>query len=299
MTDQSAIRSTDVAFDSAGATLMGTLHIPDGPDGQTYPGVIVTGAWTTVKEQMPATYAQELAKRGYAALVFDFRGWGASEGEPRYLEDPVAKTEDIQAAARFMASNEAHALGVADEKLSGVGVCASSGYMADAVASDARFGKLAMIAAWVHDPALAEQIYGGPESTAGLIEAGKKAAAADEPQIITAASTTDSASLMYQVPYYTEEDRGLIPAYDNKFNVASWEPWLTYDALSIAERLDKPTLIVCSDAAALPQGAHAFADRMKSRPEELWLENVTQFDFYDRPETVETSANAVAAFLAK
>lgn len=65
------------------------------------PAAVVTGAWTTVKEQMAGTYARELAARGFAALTFDLSGWGQSDGEPRYVEDYVQKTADIKEAAGF------------------------------------------------------------------------------------------------------------------------------------------------------------------------------------------------------
>ncbi|WP_261338386.1 hypothetical protein [Rhizobium leguminosarum] len=100
---------------------------------------------------------------------------------------------------------------------------------------------------------------------------------------------------MYQIPYYTEPTRGLIPQYDNKFNLASWEPWLTYDSVATGDRLDKPTLIVHSEAAAIPQGARAFFARLRGDASEIWLDGVTQFDFYDNPQHVTRAADAVAA----
>ena len=99
---------------------------------------------------------------------------------------------------------------------------------------------------------------------------------------------------MYRIPYYTEAERGLIPEYDNKFNLASWEPWLTYDFVAVGARLDKPTLIVHSEAAAVPQGAHAFFALLDGDASEIWLEGVTQFDFYDSPKDVTRAADAAA-----
>ncbi|MEN9520619.1 MAG: hypothetical protein RLZZ381_3207 [Cyanobacteriota bacterium] len=76
-----------VTFASNNQTLVGNLYLPDDYQEETkLPAVIVvTGAWTTVKEQMPATYAKEMADRGYAALAFDFRNWGESGGLITYL----------------------------------------------------------------------------------------------------------------------------------------------------------------------------------------------------------------------
>ena len=71
-----------VSFNSHGNTLQGTLYLPDTATAP-FPAVVVTGAWTTVKEQMADPCARELAARGHAALAFDFTGWGQSEGTPR------------------------------------------------------------------------------------------------------------------------------------------------------------------------------------------------------------------------
>ncbi|MBO9448113.1 CocE/NonD family hydrolase [Ruegeria sp. R14_0] len=281
----------EVTFDSNGNALKGTLYTPEGASG-ALPAVIVTGAWTTVKEQMPGTYARELAARGFAALAFDFTGWGESEGTPRYVEDPTVKTADIHAAAAFLTSLDE----VDSNRVSGLGVCASSGYMAGAVADDANLQKVALVAPWLHDAAMAEGIYGGPEMAASLIAASEAGDAADT--VLLGASTTDENAVMYQAPYYTEEDRGLIPAYDNKFSVASWKPWLTYDAQTSADRLTKPMLMVGSPSIALPAGAAAYEARTKAPLEKLWLgDDVTQFDFYDRKDAVTTASDAVADFL--
>ncbi len=280
-----------VSFDNNGTTLRGTLYMPE-KTTTPLPAVIVTGAWTTVKEQMAGTYARELAARGFAALAFDFSGWGESDGAPRFVEDPATKTADIRAAAAFLTALPE----VDSASVSGLGVCASSGYMAAAVADDDRLQKVALVAPWLHDAAMAEGIYGGAESVANLIAASEAEGAAET--VLVAASATDDNSVMFQAPYYTEEDRGLIAAYDNKFSVASWKPWLTYDAQASASRLTKPMLMVGSPAIALPAGAAAYEARMTAPLEKLWLgEDVTQFDFYDRKDAVSAAADAVADFL--
>jgi hypothetical protein len=53
--------------------------------------------------------------------------------------------------------------------------------------------------------------------------------------------------------------------------------------------------MVHSEAAAIPQGAHRFIDRLKGTKDQVWLEKVTQFDFYDREEPVGRASDAVAA----
>jgi len=293
---QPGVHRRDVTFRSHDVELAGHLYLPADYDGsRQLPAVVVTGAWTTVKEQMPAVYARAMARRGFAALTFDFRGWGATGGAPRFLEHPERKTQDIVVAAAFLARRPE----VDPARVAGLGVCASAGYMSDAVARSGDLRALALVAPWLHDAAIAETVYGGADGVAGLIATGRDAAASEQPKIIEAASTTNEGALMFQVPYYTEEDRGRIAAYDNQFNLASWEPWLTYDAISIADRLRKPTLAVHSQAAVIPQGITEFARRMGPWAEVVWLDGVSQFDFYDRPEPVTQAVAAVAAHLGK
>ncbi|GAA5213509.1 alpha/beta hydrolase [Corallincola platygyrae] len=261
------------------------------PAGVTKPPVvIVTGAWTTVKEQMPATYAKALAKEGYAALTFDFRGWGQSASELKYLENPHRKTDDIRAVIEAVAELE----DVDGNRIAGLGICASAGYMLDAASGNSKVKAAAVVAPWLHDSALVNAIYGGEESVKSLIEAGERAANADVPVYIEAASTTNSDSLMYQAPYYTETDRGLIPEFDNKFNLASWKAWLTYDAQAGAKAQDKPVLMVASQAMALPAGAQQYLDNAGVNVEVTWLDDVTQFDFYDVPQHVAKATSLVA-----
>lgn len=280
-----------VTFASHGRPLAGHLYLPDGyTDGQKLPAVVVTGAWTTVKEQMAGTYAAEMADRGYAALAFDFRGWGQSPDSIQYLENPQRKIEDIHAAVQYLATRPE----VEASRIGGLGICASSGYMSDATLASSHIKALALVAPWLHNAAIVEAVYGGEEGVNGLIQSSRAAEQSPEPVILEAASQTNDQAVMYQAPYYTEPDRGLIAAYDNKFNAASWEGWLTYDALQTAQHLKKPTLLVHSQAAAIPQGAREYARLMGDNVTELWLDDVSQFDFYDAPNPIAAASDAVA-----
>ncbi len=286
-----AAMKKSVTFKSAGQTISGDLYLPDTfSAGDQLPGVVVTGAWMTVKEQMAGTYAAELADRGYAALAFDFRGWGQSPDSIRFLEDPARKTEDISAAVDYLATRPE----VDASRIAGLGVCASAGYMSDAALENATIKSVALVAPWLHDAGIVNAVYGGEEGVSGLIEISRNARQADQPVILEAASLTNDNAVMYQAPYYTDPERGLVPEFDNKFNAVSWEGWLTYDAIRTADRLEKPTLLVHSEAAAIPQGAKEYASRLGENATMIWLPNVTQFDFYDRPDAVETSADAVS-----
>lgn len=274
--------------------LAANLYVPEG-EPKNMPLVIITGAWTTVKEQMPTIYAKALSECGFAALVFDFRGWGQSADILPYLEDPVRKTADIAAVIDTIVDQQpGEFLDIDTSRIYGLGVCASAGYMLDAVNHNDRVKAAAVIAPWLHDRELANAIYGGEDSVNALIKAGEDAAAADEALLIEAASSSNENSLMFQAPYYTEVGRGLIPEYDNQFNVASWKPWLTYNAHKHASEQDKPVLMVASEAMALPAGAKQYLQAAGENVKAEWLENVTQFDFYDVTEYVKKATDLVA-----
>lgn len=259
--------------------------------------MIATGAWMTVKEQMPAMYATSMAKRGFAALTFDFRGWGQSKDKDgiQYFEDPARKTADIKAVIDAVSKLDLPE--VDSSKILGLGVCASTGYMLDAVAGNDKVTAVASVAPWIHDREIVNTVYGGEEATNDLIAKAEKAPlSGDKVVILEAASKTNKDAVMFDVPYYTEKDRGEIPEFDNKFNFASWKPWFTYDSVKNALIQDKPTLLVASEAMALPAGTHKYLEKAGKNVKAIWLDNVTQFDFYDVPKDVNAASDAVADF---
>ncbi|MBL0924003.1 MAG: alpha/beta hydrolase [Sphingomonadaceae bacterium] len=291
-----AASSKRVVFENNGSRLVGDLYLPDGyKAGDKLPAIVVSGAWTTVKEQMAGRYAAEMADRGFAALAFDFTGWGQSEGPVRQLESPAIKTADIIAAAQYLTTRPE----IDPNRIGALGICASAGYAVGAADQSPYIKSVALVAPWLHDRAIVDTVYGGQAGVAKLIAVGREAAASAAPRTIMAASTSDSNALMFQAPYYTERDRGLIPEYVNQFNLASWEPWLTYDALALAPRFSKPFAMVHSEAAAIPEGAKRFYAALTSTKSQLWLDNIGQFDFYDRDAPVTAASDFVAAHFAK
>ncbi|MEM1161076.1 MAG: alpha/beta hydrolase [Pseudomonadota bacterium] len=289
------ITTRAVTFENEGQTLSGTMYLPSGFDGSATNAVIVTGAWTSVQEQMPGTYAREMAERGLIAVTFDFRGWGKSgdlPGAQRFIEDPAAKTSDIRAVIEQVAKLPEVA------KLHGLGICASAGYMVDATRGNDSIASVGLVAPWLQDKEIVETVYGGAAGVAGLMQIAANAEAAGG-QIIPAAGPEGAEGVLMPIGgYYHEPTRGAIPEYDNSWNNAGWDDWLGYHPVNGADSFDKPLAIVHSDAAAIPQGVRSFVQRMTGEATQKWLENVTQFDFYDDPAAVETASDTVAAHFA-
>ncbi|MCL2447652.1 MAG: alpha/beta hydrolase [Polyangiaceae bacterium] len=90
----------DIELNAEGTTLRGWLHVPSGVSSRV-PLVVMAHGWGAVKEMYLDEYAAAFAAAGIAALVFDHRNFGASDGEPRQEIDPWAQVRDYRHAITF------------------------------------------------------------------------------------------------------------------------------------------------------------------------------------------------------
>lgn len=88
-----------VEFKSHGLRVAGNLYLPSTPG--PHPCVVMAGGWCYVKELAQPGYAKVFARNGLAALVFDYRHLGESEGEPRQHIDPWAQIDDYRNAISY------------------------------------------------------------------------------------------------------------------------------------------------------------------------------------------------------
>ncbi|WP_053232477.1 alpha/beta hydrolase [Sandaracinus amylolyticus] len=279
-----------VVLESEGCKLVGRLHLPQGASATSpLPAVVIGGSWLTVKEQMAARYAERLASDGIAALTFDFRGFGESEGAPRQHESPAKKAADFVAAARFLAARPEVS------RVGALGVCASAGYLVKAIAEHALpVASLVTVAAWLHDASIVRAFYGGEDGVAGRLAAAARASA-DE--TIPAASATDPRAAMFgPFDYYLSPSRAAIPAWRNEMTTRSWHDWLSFDPIALGARVHVPSLHVHSRAAATPMGLERMLATMREpTPRVIWRDG-DQFAFYDDEPTVRAAASDAAAF---
>lgn len=291
------IKSQKVNFISKDNKLVGEIYFPhEFEEQKTYPSVIVTGSWTTVKEQMPKNYAIELSNKGYLAFTFDFRYYGESEGEPRYFEDPESKIVDIKNAIDFLYNQK----NVDKQKFYALGVCASSGYISLASINEKRLKAISLVAPWLHNQKIVEMIYGGKDGVQNKINSAEEAIEqfnkTGKTIFVPAVSTTDENAAMFgQFDYYLDKNRGAIPEWENKFSVQSWKGWLTFDPIHYADQIKTPIAIIHSENGAVPMGTKEFFEKLTCEKVIHWLSG-NQFDFYDQPGRIKESLEKVDTF---
>jgi len=99
-----ACKRLDVDFESGPDRCAAWLYLPEGSEPP--PVVVMAHGLGAVREMRLDAYAERFCSAGYACLVFDYRHFGASGGEPRQLLDIDRQLADWRAALAFARSRE-------------------------------------------------------------------------------------------------------------------------------------------------------------------------------------------------
>ena len=102
MSSRKGFNRLDADFASGSERCAAWLYLPAGADN---PPIVVMGHGFAAERdfRLPA-YAEAFASRGYAVLLFDYRGFGSSAGSPRQLVSPRRHLADWQAAVDHVRS---------------------------------------------------------------------------------------------------------------------------------------------------------------------------------------------------
>jgi uncharacterized protein len=97
------VRRENVEFAAEGDVILrGWLFTPEGPG--PHPAITMAHGFAGVKEHGLERFAREFAAAGFVVLVHDHRGFGASDGSPRYDVDPWVQIADWRRAISFLES---------------------------------------------------------------------------------------------------------------------------------------------------------------------------------------------------
>src|SRR5262252_8249393 len=92
-----------VQFKSAGLRMAGVLHLPEGAKGRSAAFLVLHGFGSNKDSSTSTTVARLFNSLGYAALRFDMRGCGESQGE-RGRVICLEQVEDTKSALSFLAA---------------------------------------------------------------------------------------------------------------------------------------------------------------------------------------------------
>jgi dienelactone hydrolase len=156
----------EVRFPVGGEQCAALLVRPRGGDGQV-PAVVLGTGISCVRDQGLDAFAERFAAAGYAALAFDYRHFGTSDGEPRRLVSNALQREDWRAALSFCRSLE----GVDASRVALWGYSLGGAHVQFLAATEGGIGAMICVAPVVNQ---ARTIFhaGGPWHLARLIAAG-------------------------------------------------------------------------------------------------------------------------------
>ena len=305
MTTTSAGHDTvALEFSVRGQRVAGLFRSPRGRPGTQVPGVVLTGPFTGVKEQVVSVYARRLADAGLATLVFDHRNFGASGGEPRQHEDSAGKLEDLRGATSALAGQPSVDAG----RVGCVGVCLGGGYALRHSAFDPRLRAVAFVAAAFNDPRAMREGMGD----AGYRDQMRAFAAIEQRQFDTGEieylpavdGDGGEAAMPGREPWdYYGTERSAAPGWTNRVTRLSLRELLTFDAAIGADFLaGTPALFIHGrrDGFCSPEAADGIYRRAQSADKEfLWLDTTNHIDLYDNPAYVGPAVARLSGWLAE
>lgn len=139
---QEKVMKERVSFKNGPWTMAGELYLPEGFSTESkYAAVIVVHPGGGVKEQTAGKYAELMAGDGFVAIAFDASHQGESEGEPRRLDSPYNRVEDVKCAVDYLTT-----LPYVDRsRIGAMGICAGGGYAINAALTEKRIKAVAGI----------------------------------------------------------------------------------------------------------------------------------------------------------
>jgi uncharacterized protein len=241
----------EVEFRAAGTVVRGDLYLPETATGPV-PIVVMAGGWCYVKELRQPLYAEHFNKAGVAALVFDYRRLGASEGEPRQHIDPWAQIEDYRAAISFAAG-----LPEVDSERIGVwGISYSGGHALIVGALDRRVKSVISIVGVMDGYENMRRVHGrdGFRRLQALVEADRERRAGGQPGDYMPMSVDDHWQTVCTWPFpevreiFNELKATEAPRHEHRNTIESVELLMQYSVYPYVGRLlDTAVMMIVAD----------------------------------------------------
>jgi fermentation-respiration switch protein FrsA (DUF1100 family) len=286
----------DIEFNAEGTTLRGWLYTPDKGGGR-HPAIVMAHGYSAVKEMYLDSFAEAFSRAGLAALVFDNRGFGASDGEPRYEIDPWAQVGDYRHAITY-----ARTLPEVDRDRIGIwGSSYSGGHVLVVGAIDRRVkcvvAQVPLISGWNlvrrlvradFIAAVQEQFVADREARFAGKPPAMMAVVSNDPAVPCGLPTPDS----YE--WFTETGRTRAPAWRNETTLRTVEMFTEYEPGAYIDKIAPTPLLMVVAAkdhlTVVDQALHAYNQALE--PKKLEILPGGHFEAYVGPAFEQASGAA-------
>ena len=297
-----------VTYKLNGIDISANVYTPATYDAsKKYPTVVVAHPNGGVKEQVAGLYAQRLAEQGYITIAADAAYQGASGGQPRNVDKPAYRIEDIHGMADFISQFA----GVDAARLGLLGICGGGGYSLAAAQTDKRFKSIATVSMFNSGRVRRN---GYVDSQLNTIQARLQQASVARAQEAAGgtvlysgdANLTDEqiAKLPFDLYRQGYEYYWKTHAHPNstfKYTTSSLLDLMRFDATHQIELIDKPLLMIAgSKADSLYMTEDAFAKATGTKDKELFkIEGATHIESYWVPKYVNQAVEKLTQFYGK
>ncbi|KAJ9420056.1 Alpha/Beta hydrolase protein [Fusarium oxysporum] len=249
-----------VTYPSHGETITGILYLPK----------------DVANPPAPLQYATRLADEGYAALIFDPRTVGESTGQPRRLENPKMKNEDVVSGLDYLAGR-----GDVDAKrLFLVGVCQGGPECLDVASYDDR-GRRCRFRDGLYEKT-------GQVTYQPLVD--QKAA---DPDVGSLAGLPGPVAWAWYGPW-------TLKGFENRYAVMSDLDHFGYSTVPGVAKLTKPALVIHGDNCMNAPAAKRHFESIPTKNKKLvWDNGVSHFQHYDQPDVVDSNVGEIAAWFGQ
>ena len=295
-----------VSFKNSTFQMSGELYLPAGYEKLgKLPAIVVAHPAGAVKEQAPASYARGLAAKGLVVLTYDASHQGESGGEPRCVEYPADRIEDIRCAVDYLTTLPF----VDSSRIGAMGICAGGGYSIAAATTDRRIKAVAGVSAtdagtamrdgWLGGTPVAEQL-----KLLEMASAQRTAEANGQPvaygPYVPNAPDKNLPNTMQEAYVYYRTPRAQHPNSVNKVTLTTFNPLFNFAATDrIDTLLTQPMLLVVGSKSDARRFTDLFHEKAASKDKALVvIDGATHVDLYDQPKYVDPATARLAAFFA-
>lgn len=297
-----------ISYKLNGIDIAANVYTPANYDpSKKYPAIVLAHPNGGVKEQVAGLYAQSLAESGYITIAADAAYQGASGGQPRNVDKPANRIEDIHGMADFITQYP----GVDINRVGLLGICGGGGYSLKAAQSDKRFKAVATLSMFNSGEVrrngfMNSQVSTIQERLKQATDARAQEVAGGEIIYAGVANPTDEeiakiTTNLYREGYMYYYRTHAHPNSTFKYTMSSLLYLMTFDAATNMDLINQPLLMIAgSKADTKYMTDEAFSKATNAKNKELFLiQGATHIQTYHVPEYVAQAVKKLNEFFGK